>query len=134
MAEKRRTGIKIPRAVTPAKAGGKGDSQTLALVDSRLRGNDASLTSARLWVAAERLPQFMALWPDARLDPPIAAPASHAERAWAPEEALVEILRRRLEGLGPVTEAALAAPLGLSPDRIPAALMTLRGQGFAMPA
>ncbi len=76
---------------------------------------------ATLWVAAERLPQFAALWRDARLDPPITAPAGHAERVWAPEEALVEILRGRLEGLGPVSESALATPLGLSPDDIAAA-------------
>ena len=70
-----------------------------------------------MWVAAERLPQFLALWPDARLDPPIAAPAPHAERHWSDDEALVEILRGRLEGLGPVAEAELAAPLGLARRR-----------------
>jgi ATP-dependent Lhr-like helicase len=85
-----------------------------------------------LWVAAERLAQFAALWPGARLDPPIVAPASHGERAWAPEEALVEILRGRLEGLGPVTEAALAAPLGMTPEGIAGALATLQGEGFAL--
>ena len=31
---------------------------------------------ATLWIAAERLPQFQALWPGARLDPVIAAPGS----------------------------------------------------------
>ena len=36
---------------------------------------------------------------------------------WSREEALVEILRGRLEGLGPVTQEALAAPLGLEPAR-----------------
>jgi ATP-dependent Lhr-like helicase len=85
-----------------------------------------------LWVAAERLPQFAALWREARLDPPIAAPAGHAERVWAPEEALVEILRGRLEGLGPVSEAALAAPLGLTQDDIVGPLMALQGEGFAL--
>ena len=36
--------------------------------------------TATLWVAAERLPQFQALWPEARLDPEIVAPAAHAGR------------------------------------------------------
>src|SRR5487761_273767 len=62
---------------------------------------------AELWIAAERLPQIRALWPEAALDPPIAAPASYAAREWSREDALVEILRGRLEGLGPVTQAAL---------------------------
>src|SRR5207249_8697011 len=53
-------------------------------------------------------------------------------RNWAREEALVEIVRGRLEGLGPVTEQALAAPLGLSPDDIAPALAALQHEGFAM--
>ena len=81
-----------------------------------------------LWVAAERLPQFLALWPEARLDPPIAAPAPHADRHWSEEEALVEILRGRLEGLGPVTETELAAPLGLAPDAIAAGARRVAGR------
>ena len=85
-----------------------------------------------LWVAAERLPQFQELWPDARVDPAIAAPAPYSERVWLPEDALVEILRGRLEGLGPVAAAALAEPLGLAPKDIAAALAALETEGFAM--
>jgi len=88
--------------------------------------------SARLWVAAERLPQFEALWPVAELDPPISPPESYGERNWSREEALIEILRGRLEGLGPVTGAVLAAPLGIDPREISAALVALETEGFAM--
>ncbi len=42
------------------------------------------------------------------------------------------MLRGRLEGLGPVTEAALAAPLGLAASSISAALAALESEGFAM--
>ena len=87
---------------------------------------------ATLWIAAERLPQFQALWPDAELEPAIAAPAAHAERDWSREEALVEILRGRLEGLGPVTQDALAAPLGLEARADRHALAALQAEGFAM--
>src|SRR5207245_3754706 len=55
-----------------------------------------------------------------------------AVRQWSPEDALIEILRGRLEGLGPVTEAALAAPLGLSSQEIAAALAALEAEGFAL--
>ncbi|HWB51825.1 MAG TPA: helicase-related protein, partial [Stellaceae bacterium] len=99
----------------------------------------ASRRAARLcrpgmtvWIAAERLPQFAALWPDAVLEPAIAAPAAYAERAWSADLALVEILRGRLEGLGPASAAALAAPLGLSPDDIAFALAALESEGFAI--
>jgi ATP-dependent Lhr-like helicase len=85
-----------------------------------------------LWIAAERLPQFQALWPQASVDPPISAPTSYSARSWSREEALIEILRGRLEGLGPVTEAALAAPLGIEPRKISAALTALETEGFAM--
>ncbi len=87
---------------------------------------------ATLWVAAERLPHFQAIWPGARLDPAIAAPAAYAERAWSAEEALVEVLRGRLEGQGPMIQAALAAPLGLAPPDIAAALTALEVEGFAL--
>ncbi|HWG80420.1 MAG TPA: DEAD/DEAH box helicase, partial [Stellaceae bacterium] len=87
---------------------------------------------AALWVTAERLPHFQALWPAAKLDPAITAPAAYAERAWSAAEALVEILRGRLEGQGPMSQAALAAPLGLAPDDIAAALAALEVEGFAL--
>ena len=48
----------------------------------------------------------------------------------AGDEALVEILRGRLEGLGPVTAAALAAPLGLEPGGIAAGTRSARGRGL----
>jgi ATP-dependent Lhr-like helicase len=123
----RLAGDKRVAIITPAEAG------SLGPLDSRLRGNDDTKPSEPvLWVAAERLPQFQAIWPDAKLDPPITAPEPHAGRNWSREEALVEVLRGRLEGLGPVAEAALAAPIGIEPREISAALAALETEGFAM--
>ena len=87
---------------------------------------------ATLWVTAERLAQFQALWPQARQVPDIYPPADQPTRAWMREEALAEIVRGRLEGLGPVTQVALAAPLGLDSHEICAALVALEVEGFAM--
>jgi ATP-dependent Lhr-like helicase len=67
---------------------------------------------ATLWVAAERAQEFPALLADTA--------------------ALAELLRGRLEGLGPVTQAALAEPLGFEPDDIAAALAALEAEGFAL--
>ena len=64
-----------------------------------------------VWVAAERAAEFQDL---------------------ANPEGLREILRSRLEGLGPITIAALAAPLGIAPDDARAALTALEVEGFAM--
>jgi ATP-dependent helicase Lhr and Lhr-like helicase len=90
------------------------------------------LPGAPIWIAAERVPLFDALWPGARREPAIAAPAALAGQISPPEDALVEILRGRLEGQGPVTAAALAAPLGLAAADIAAALAALQAQGFAL--
>jgi ATP-dependent Lhr-like helicase len=48
------------------------------------------------------------------------------------EEALVEIVRGRLEGLGPVTSTALARSVGLPRADVDIALAALQTQGFAM--
>jgi ATP-dependent Lhr-like helicase len=85
-----------------------------------------------LWIAAERLPEFRALFADEALTPPIEAPQSQRERGITADGALIEILRSRLEGLGPVTEAALAAPLGLPSSEVAAALASLQSEGFAL--
>jgi ATP-dependent Lhr-like helicase len=87
---------------------------------------------ASLWITAERLAEFRTLWPSARLDPPIAAPSGRAERAWSRDDALVEILRGRLEGEGPVTQEALARTLGLEQSEIATALAALEAEGFAL--
>jgi ATP-dependent helicase Lhr and Lhr-like helicase len=100
--------------------------ETLAL-DKRVTRLKAP--QATLWIPAERLAQFQAVWPEARLEPEIMAPADQAEATWSKDEALTEILRGRLEGLGPVTPTALAAPLGLEADAIAAALAALERDG-----
>ena len=73
--------------------------------------NDGTLRVLSL--AAERLPEFDALFPVAERTPAIEAPIRY-RKAWTRDDALVEILRDRLQGLGPVTATALAAPLGLA--------------------
>jgi ATP-dependent helicase Lhr and Lhr-like helicase len=84
-----------------------------------------------LWVAAERLTMLAALHPGALLAPPIAPPARHA-REWQPEEAAVEVVRGRLEGVGPTTAALLAAEAGLRRGAVEAALAALETEGFVL--
>ena len=52
-----------------------------------------------LWIAAERLPHFRALWPKLKTSPVVAVPPPYNKPAWSREDALVEIVRGRLEGL-----------------------------------
>ncbi len=86
---------------------------------------------ATLWIPAERLNQFRAVWPQATLEPAIAPPPDH-ETVWARDQAVVEILRGRLEGLGPVTQTALAAPLAFEPAAAAAALAALESEGTVL--
>jgi ATP-dependent Lhr-like helicase len=87
--------------------------------------------AGEIHVAAERLPEFAALLPGALCSPAIEVPAEY-RKSWTREDALVEIVRDRLQALGPVTVAALAAPLGLAPADIDAALARLEAEGSAM--
>src|SRR5205085_6781038 len=75
---------------------------------------------SQLWIAAERLPDFQALWPElkTREDIVLTRPAEPHPR----DNALIEIIRGRLEGLGPVTASALARPLGAEVNTIATAL------------
>jgi ATP-dependent Lhr-like helicase len=94
-----------------------------------LRPDDSGCT---LWIAAERLPQLAALFPSAPIEPPISAPASLTHRAWTREEALADIIRGRLEGLGPITAGALARSAGLGEADIHQALVALETEGFVL--
>jgi ATP-dependent Lhr-like helicase len=91
---------------------------------------DADGTS--LWVTAEMLPMLRAVYPQARLEPPIEPPAEYAVREWDRQAAHQELLRGRLQGLGPVTATQLASALALPSDAVDAALVALETEGFAM--
>ena len=80
---------------------------------ARLRDERRVVFHEGLWVAVERSTEF--------------------ERAMGGElEALVEILRSRLELVGPVTEATLAGVINLPASQIRAGLLALEAQGSVM--
>jgi ATP-dependent helicase Lhr and Lhr-like helicase len=84
------------------------------------------------WVAAERLPEWLAIHPDTRLDPMVEAPASRAARTWTPETALVELLRGRLATLGPTTASSLAESVAVPVQSVDDALLTLESEGVVL--
>src|SRR5690606_26902053 len=57
--------------------------------------------SRHLYVAAERLPLLHAVFPETSLTPRLEAPSN--TKTYSRDEALVEIVRGRLEALGPTT-------------------------------
>ena len=110
---------------------GAGWPELLMQLASQRRVTQLDAGAVHLWVTAERLPLFEALFPAARCEPVVTTPAAHREE-WSAESALIEIVRGRLEGSGPTTAAAIAASLGVPVARIDAALAALQAEGFAM--
>ncbi len=83
-----------------------------------------------LWVAAERLQALMLVCPDSEIAPKINALDSN--EAATPEQALTEILRSRLEGLGPITLKKLAEPIARNESEVMQTLLALEQEGFVI--
>ena len=106
----------------------RGLNETGRLVDTGI----AAKGETALWVCAERLPQLMAVHPEALCQPPIIVPEEFAEPCWTAEAALVELVRSRLNCMGPVTLTVLAASLTASPVDVEIALLHLQTDGCVM--
>jgi ATP-dependent helicase Lhr and Lhr-like helicase len=95
------------------------------------RVTQARAGRAKLWIASERQPLFAALEQSWQFAPAVQLPEVLAKQEWTPEAALVELLRGRLEGLGPVRASTLAASLDMAVGKINQALLQLEIEGFA---
>src|SRR5262249_45754273 len=65
-------------------------------------------------------------------EPALSAPVAYATGEWSRADALIEIVRGRLEGQGPVARDALLCPLGLKEVDVTAALTALEAEGLAI--
>ena len=86
----------------------------------------------RLWVAVERLPEILALFPEAVTETHVRVPAEYAEVQWEREAALTEVLKARLGALGPRSVAGLARDLRVPENEAMAALHALEAQGAVL--
>ncbi|QBE65981.1 Lhr family helicase [Pseudoduganella lutea] len=88
-----------------------------------------------LWLALERLALAQAAYPDAVATPALAIPerlALDGDEAWTRDAALVELLRARLSGFGPLTVDAIASSLALPESTVTIALAQLESEGYVM--
>lgn len=85
--------------------------------------------SQQIWCATENLPRFLAVFGEDCCD--LELPEFLQSQQWDSSEALREIVRGRLECLGPVTAARLAEELALAESDINQALIALEVEGFA---
>lgn len=84
-----------------------------------------------MWIAAERLPEASALLGAIRVDPAVGPPAAY-DSPWERHDALRELLRGRLEILGPVTASLLAVQFGVDESDIDLALIALETEGVIL--
>jgi len=84
-----------------------------------------------LWFATERRPLAEAVYHGAIFEPNVAVPAEH-KKSFTRDEAILALVRGRLEGIGPVTLSALAEAFALPSSDIAPALAALQAEGFAM--
>ena len=90
------------------------------------------LHEPRLCVAAERLPMLEAVFPGAKCEPALSVPERDRAKAWTREDALRELVRGRLEALGPTTAADVAHALGVAVADVDFALGALEHEGFVL--
>jgi len=109
-----------------------GWAKLLAALASDARATLLGDGTASLWVAAERLPAWRAIRPGLPMTPAIAAPAEFEAQAWTAESALLDIVRGRLGGLGPVPSTTIASSLGVPQGDVDLALTSLESEGYVM--
>ncbi|WP_419539532.1 Lhr family helicase [Paraburkholderia bengalensis] len=84
-----------------------------------------------LWLPAERLNCLRAIYPHAQIAPAVRAPKGFDE-TWTEDDALVDVVRARLTGFGPLPLAAIARALALPASVVAQALTLLETQGYVM--
>ncbi|KXU82310.1 ATP-dependent DNA helicase [Paraburkholderia monticola] len=103
-------------------------------INADASASDDNDNDSALWLPAERLTCFEALYPGILLDrytPPLSAPKGYTD-SWSADDALVDVLRARLTGFGPLTVDAIARPLGLPAGRVEEALIRLEAEGYLL--
>src|SRR5213594_562271 len=90
------------------------------------------LREPRLWIAAERLPMLAAVFPGTTCEPTLSVPERDRAKAWTREDAVRELVRGRLEALGPTTAADVARSLGVAVADVDFALGALEHEGFVL--
>jgi ATP-dependent Lhr-like helicase len=84
-----------------------------------------------LWVATERWPMIRAIWPEARPQPEVKVPRG-VRADWPRDEAVAQLVRGRMESVGPTTVDQVACDLGLPPTDVEIAVIALETQGLVL--
>jgi len=82
----------------------------------------------RIWIAAESLPLYKSIFPQLANDINLPSEVNFVD--WPAGDALIEVIRARLESVGPTSASRLAADLSIDQSKVQAALLSLEGEGF----
>jgi len=137
VAQNRATALEVPSALrqaqrdntvilSEASAASEVEGPTELDVPSALR--QAQRDKTTLWTCAERLELARGVYPNATLQPEIAAVAGMPMPEF-PDDGLTEIVRGWLECSGPVTVPELAQTLAVEEEGVAAAMLRLETQG-----
>src|SRR5207247_448748 len=122
-------------ALTAGEGGrGKEGASWLPYFEELVRAGRAGtvLREPPLWIAAERVPMLEAAFPGAPCEPPLGPPERERAKTWTREDALRELVRGRLEAVGPTTAAELGRSLGVAAPDVDFALGALEHEGFVL--
>src|SRR5438876_562799 len=100
--------------------------------DSLVGAGRVTTVDGRLWVATERLPMVQAAFPGVTNEPAVTPPEREQAKTWNREDAIRELVRGRLEVIGPTTATDIADVFGLGQSDIDFALAALEHEGFAL--
>src|SRR5207249_309089 len=120
-------------AIPNAEVGTRNAEQQVYLDELARSGRAGTLLrEPRLWIAAERLPMLEAVFPGAKCEPALTVPERDRAKAWTREDAVRELVRGRLEAVGPTTAADVAGSLGVAVADVDFALGALEHEGFVL--
>jgi ATP-dependent Lhr-like helicase len=109
--------------------GGLADCQFFDELVAQRRATTLWIGGKAFWAPAERIDLVSRVYPDARFDPPIAAPDTGRSIPESPERCAAEILRGWFECSGPKRAEDYARDLAMPRDLVDQALAQLEAEG-----
>jgi ATP-dependent Lhr-like helicase len=118
-----------------AEAEAQADPQWLAWLSELARGGRATRMQVAqdraLWLPIERLALLQSIYPSARCEP-VLKPLPGFDQHSSEDDALVELIRARLTGFGPLPVPLVARPLALPASAVALALTRLESEGYVL--
>ncbi len=118
-----------------AEAEVQADPQWLAWMNELARGGRATRMQVAqdraLWLPVERLALLQSIYPEAACVP-VLKPLPGFDQPSSEDDALVELIRARLTGFGPLPVPLIARPLALPASAVALALTRLESEGYVL--